>query len=123
MCEIVFDCERAAPLARFWAAVLDDYDIRPYDDDEIARLASLGYTPETDPTVILDGDGPSICFQEVNRSDNVKGRLHLDVESSDRRADVVRIVDLDGSAAANYDDHTVMTDPEGNEFCLYDQRS
>ncbi len=24
--EIVFDCTRAAPLARFWAALLEDYD-------------------------------------------------------------------------------------------------
>jgi hypothetical protein len=66
--DIVFDCENAATLARFWAAALDDYEIRPYDDAEIQRLATVGLTPEAD-----------------------------------------------------YVDHTVMADPQGNEFCLYDQ--
>jgi hypothetical protein len=49
--EIVFDADHPAALARFWAAVIDGYAIRPYDDEEIARLAGLGFTPETDPTV------------------------------------------------------------------------
>ncbi|MGH6924237.1 MAG: VOC family protein [Propylenella sp.] len=38
--EIVFDCERAPALARFWAAVLDDYSVRPYDQEETERLAA-----------------------------------------------------------------------------------
>ena len=40
--DVVFDCHRPAPLARFWAAVLDGYDIAPYDDAEIERLRSIG---------------------------------------------------------------------------------
>jgi hypothetical protein len=35
--EIVFDCERAPVLARFWAAAIDGYEVRPYDDAEIRR--------------------------------------------------------------------------------------
>lgn len=46
MRQIVFDCGRAAPLARFWASVLDGYDVRPYDDAEVERLAGLGLTLE-----------------------------------------------------------------------------
>ena len=42
--EIVFDCKRAAQLARFWAQVLAGYAVRPYDNEEITRLAKLGYT-------------------------------------------------------------------------------
>src|SRR5690242_10693470 len=49
--DIVVDCERPAHVARFWAAALDDYAIRPYDAAEIERLAALGFTPETDPSV------------------------------------------------------------------------
>src|SRR4051794_15861908 len=56
--EIVFDCERPSLLARFWAAVLDGYRVRPYDEQEIARLAAIGLSPETDPTVLMDGPGP-----------------------------------------------------------------
>ena len=77
--EIVFDCKRAAPLARFWAQVLAGHAVRPYDDEEISRLAKLGYTPESDPIVLVDGPGPSLCFQEIQRG-RVQGRIHLDVE-------------------------------------------
>ena len=53
---IVIDCNKAPDLARFWASVIDGYAIRPYDDAEIARLALLGLTPATDPTVAVDGE-------------------------------------------------------------------
>ena len=52
---IVVDSLHPAMLARFWAAALDGYAVRAYDDAEIARLASLGFTPETDPNVMVDG--------------------------------------------------------------------
>lgn len=47
--EIVFDCQATPALARFWAALLDGYAVRAYDDEEVARLAKLGLTPDTDP--------------------------------------------------------------------------
>jgi hypothetical protein len=53
--QVVVDCAAPAALARFWAAALDGFAVRPYDDAEVARLAELGYTPETDPGVIVDG--------------------------------------------------------------------
>ena len=62
----MIDCEEPSSLARFWAAALDDFDVRPYDDEEVARLAALGYTPETDPGVIVDGPCLEICFQKVD---------------------------------------------------------
>lgn len=40
--QIVIDCHHPAGLAKFWAAALDDFDVRAYDDAEIARLAALG---------------------------------------------------------------------------------
>ena len=49
-------------LARFWAAVLDGYAVAPYDDAEVARLAALGLTPETDPSVVIVGPGPRWWF-------------------------------------------------------------
>lgn len=39
--EIVIDARHPAALARFWADALTDYDIRPYDATEIARLAGV----------------------------------------------------------------------------------
>jgi hypothetical protein len=117
--EIVFDCTRAAPLARFWAALLEDYDVRAYDDEEIARLAGLGFTPETDPVVMVDGPGPSLCFHEIERG-RVQGRIHLDVAVGDREAEKARALGLGASVVREADGYTVMADPEGNHFCLVD---
>ena len=75
--EIVIDCRHPAALARFWAGSLDGYRVRPYDDAEIARLAALGFTPETDLTVMVDasGGGPGLCFQR-GRRDEVREDQH-----------------------------------------------
>jgi hypothetical protein len=66
--DVVIDCRHPAGLARFWAEVLDGYEVAPYDDAELERLASLGVTDtEDDPTVLVDGpDGaPRLFFQRV----------------------------------------------------------
>lgn len=118
--DIVVDCSRAAPLARFWAAALDGYQVRPYDEEEIARLAGLGYTPDTDPTVAVDGPGPTLFFQEVPEPKAAKNRLHLDLSAPDRRAETERLVALGASVFKEYDGHTTLLDPEGNEFCVLD---
>ena len=117
--EIVFDCRRAAPLARFWAALLEGYAVRAYDDEEIARLAGLGFTPETDPVVMVDGPGPTLCFHEIERG-RVQGKIHLDVAVADRPAERRRVLGLGASVVREAEGYTVMTDPEGNHFCLVD---
>lgn len=73
--QIVIDCHHPAALARFWAAALDDFEVRPYDDAEIARLTALGFTPETDPGVILDGPHIEICFQQADPPSTTKKLL------------------------------------------------
>jgi len=117
--EIVFDCSRAAPLARFWAAVIEGYAVRAYDDEEIARLAALGFTPETDPVVMVDGPGPTLCFHEIERG-RVQGRIHLDVKVVDRPAERARLIGLGASVVREAEGYTVMADPEGNHFCIVD---
>jgi hypothetical protein len=53
--DIVFDARHPAPIARFWAAALDDYEVAPYDDAELDRLRGLGISdPEDDPTVLVE---------------------------------------------------------------------
>ena len=120
--EIVVDCEHAPSLARFWTTVLDGYSIRPYDNEEIARLAEQGLTPETDPVVLLDGPGPSMCFQQVPEKKVAKNRVHVDVLAADRPAEVERLVALGGAVQTEFDTWTLMRDPEGNEFCVSDPR-
>ena len=118
--QVVVDCETPSTLARFWAAALDDFDIRPYDDAEIARLAAAGLTPETDPVVILDGPHLEICFQQVALEAREKRPMHLDVTTTDRSGELARLVALGATVHAEFDRHVWMRDPEGNDFCLVD---
>ena len=118
--DVVFDCVNAAPLARFWAAALDDYDVRPYDDAEIARLAELGLTPETDPVVFVDGPGPNLCFQQVPEGKTTKNRVHLELMATDRNSEVERLIGLGASLYYEGEEWTTLQDPEGNEFCVTD---
>jgi hypothetical protein len=118
--EIVFDCAHAPLLARFWAALLDGYEVRPYDRREIERLAARGLTPETDPTVLVDGPGPTLCFQQIPTRNYENNRVHLDIAVADRRSEVRRAQERGGAVVREEAGYTVMRDPEGNQFCLVD---
>lgn len=117
---VVVDCEHAPSQAHFWAAAIDGCNIRPYDDAELERLVALGYTPETDPTVMVDTPIGTLCFQQVAEGKRAKNRVHLDLVSDDRGADAERLIAMGASMLSEYDDHTVLAEPEGNEFCLYE---
>jgi hypothetical protein len=118
--QLIFDCDHPAALARFWAAALDDFEIRAYDDEEIARLAALGFTPETDPGVILDGPMLEVCFQKVDVPATKKNPVHPDLVARDRDGEVARLIALGASVRERFDSHTWMRDPEGNDFCVTD---
>lgn len=120
--DIVIDCARPAATARFWAAALDGYAIAPYDDAELARLRALGIAgPEDDPTVLVEpsSSGPRLWCQLVPEPKRVKNRLHLDLVSSTPEAEVGRLNALGATVLVRHDDHWVLADPEGNEFCLF----
>lgn len=116
--EIVIDCDHPAKLARFWSAVLDGYRVLPYDDAELARLAALGLSPETDPSVMVVGPGTRLCFQLRQGERPPRNRLHLDVAATDREAEVARLLVLGAALVRNGDGYTVLNDPEGNNFCV-----
>lgn len=116
--QLVFDCAHPARLARFWAAVLDGYAVRAYDDAEIARLAARGLTPETDDVVMVDGPGPTLCFQLAREPRPEKGRLHPDVSVRDPPREVERLRALGATLEREAGVYTVLLDPEGNAFCV-----
>jgi hypothetical protein len=118
--QIVVDCTTPSLLARFWAAALDDFEIRPYDDAELARLAERGLTPETDPVVVLDGPHVELCFQRVALEQRGKNPVHLDITSTEWRAEIERLVTLGATVKEEFDAHAWMLDPEGNDFCVVD---
>ncbi len=118
--DIVFDSFDPPRLARFWASVLDDYEIRPYTKKDIEDLAQRGLTPSSDPNVALDGTGPTIFFQKSSQPKTERNRVHLDIRAEDRKKEVARLQELGGRIRNMHDDFTVMLDPEGNEFCVVD---
>ena len=126
--DIVFDCHHPATVARFWAAVLDGYEVAPYDEVELARLRDNGIDdPEDDPTVLVEAPGlnPRLFFQLVPEGKIVKNRVHLDVVADDAEVEVDRLTRLGASVASDQPnpDFTVMADPEGNEFCVLHHHS
>ena len=81
------------------------------------------------------GRGPRVFFQHVPEGKNAKNRVHLDVRAApglqgeERMAalevECDRLVALGATRVRRYEPdppmsagHLVMTDPEGNEFCL-----
>lgn len=119
--QLVLDCRHPASLARFWAAALDGFEVLPYDDEEIARLAEVGLTPETDTSVIVVGPGLELGFQQVDVVEAAKKPLHMDLSAGDRDLEVERLVGLGATVKERFDDHTWMLDPEGNDFCVTDE--
>jgi hypothetical protein len=82
-----------------------------------------------------DGHGPRLFFQQVPEGKTAKNRLHLDVraapglEGEERmaalEAECERLVALGAARVRRFEadppmsaGFIVMTDPEGNEFCL-----
>lgn len=129
LADLVVDCRHPASLARFWAGALDGYAVAPYDEAELARLRANGiHHPEDDPTVLVEPSGgtpplpgaPRIFFQLVPEPKVVKNRLHLDLRAEDPAAECARLVAAGATVTARHAGHTVLADPEGNEFCLLD---
>ncbi len=82
-----------------------------------------------------DGEGPRFFFQQVPEDKIAKNRVHLDVraapglEGAERmealETECARLVALGATRVRRHEPgppmsagHIVMTDPEGNEFCL-----
>lgn len=121
---ITFDASHAASLARFWCEVLSDYEIAPYDDEEIAKLKAMGIDDvEDDPNVMAlpaSGQGPRLFFQKVPEGRTAKSRVHLDVRLRDQ-AHLDRLLELGAAVVRPWDDGKGywLTDPQGNDFCVY----
>ncbi len=62
-----------------------------------------------------------LCLQLVPEEKVVKNRAHLDIVLDDYEKDILRLKELGATAleevTINIRRWTIMTDPEGNEFC------
>ena len=103
---VSFDAADALTLARFWAAALGS-DV---DEDSTAGKAFVE---------AAGWGGPNIWFTRVPEPKTAKNRVHLDLRAPGALEDeVARLERLGATVARSYPGHTVMTDPEGNEFCV-----
>ena len=111
---VTFDCENAATLARFWSEVLGrSVDEGQPEAGEFFASIGRGGSP---------GDGPVLMFIKVAEGKTAKNRVHLDLGTADRAAEVERLVSLGATAVHDKDEWgvrwTTLSDPEGNEFCV-----
>lgn len=128
--QVTFDCADPGRLAEFWASALG-YVVQPPPegyDSWPAFLTAIG-VPESQwdsrsACVDPDGHGPRLFFQRVPEGKTAKNRVHLDVNVGRDRVEgeVSRLVAEGATKVREFDDGperwVVMTDPEGNEFCL-----
>lgn len=111
---ISFDCEHATELATFWSAALD----RPIDPGEAAAAPFFASIGREKPT---PGE-PVLMFLKVPEGKTAKNRTHLDLDATDRAAEVDRLVGLGATVVHDKDEWgvrwTTLLDPAGNEFCV-----
>lgn len=121
---VCIDCANPAALVPFWEYALG-YRLRPYDDEEVARLAARGLTPETDPEVALDppdGAGPTLWLNKVPEGKRGKNRVHVDVYVGEEG--IAGLVERGATLRREPDDQIawwILTDPEDNEFCVFER--
>lgn len=125
---LVIDCHDVGAQARWWAQAMGWQIVYEADDEvviipgwvDVQRLSEIPW----------DRKGPGMVFVPVPEGKSVKNRLHIDLAphtSQDRDAEIQRLLDL-GAARVDVgqdDDEVtwvVLTDPEGNEFCVLSSR-
>src|SRR5262245_55463273 len=111
---ITVDCRHPASLARFWAAVLDGYDVAPYDEAELARLRANGiFDVEDDPTVLVepvDATEPRLLFQLVPEPKLIRNSIRFDLRTDEPARAMRRLIQLGARVLAEHDGSTVMAD-------------
>jgi catechol 2,3-dioxygenase-like lactoylglutathione lyase family enzyme len=72
--------------------------------------------------VLRDGHGRRLSLQLARTPVTARDQMHLDLYTDDQAAEVDRLTGLGARFVRHNqdpdDDYVVMTDPEGNEFCV-----
>ncbi|MFI1676411.1 VOC family protein [Streptomyces sp. NPDC020607] len=108
---VAIDCADAYELARFWSEVTG-CPLHPEDKPG---------DPEID---VMLPEGPLLHFNQVPEPKTVKNRVHLCLRpKTSREEEVQRLLSLGAVLVADRREPdgagwAVLTDPEGNEFCV-----
>jgi predicted enzyme related to lactoylglutathione lyase len=103
-------CDGSPQVGYFWSAALGWPLVWDQDEETAIRAA--------------DGTGPFITWGPPVPPTAARDRLHLDIAPADdgaQRAEVDRLVSLGATrigTARDDADRVVLTDPDGNEFCV-----
>ncbi len=113
--DIVIDCTDHEVVVPFWMAALG-WDRQDVNEQYVALVPPAATGEDAGPRPL------PVLFQKVPEPKIAKNRVHLDFRSPDRAAEVARLVGLGASEGATRSlgslTWTVMSDPEGNEFCV-----
>jgi predicted enzyme related to lactoylglutathione lyase len=107
---VCFDAHDPGRLAQFWAGVLG-WELVEYPDGPRLRAD--------------DDTGFDICFLATEEPKTGQNQLHFDLTSTslaDQQQTVARALELGGRhidvGQLPEEEHVVLADPEGNEFCV-----
>jgi Glyoxalase-like domain len=106
---VTLDCADALRVANFWSAALG----RPIDAEANEYFASIGRA---------DASQTGWFFIKVPEGKSAKNRMHVDLRSDNREAEVERLIGLGAQRLADHDEYgirwTTLLDVEGNELCI-----
>ena len=104
---VVINCEDIERMTQFWVGALG---LEPGPLTEEGRFRVLG------------GDRVNLSLQVAQSPIIGRSEMHLDLYTDDAAEQVERLVGLGATVVRHSDDpqdtYTVMTDPEGNAFCV-----
>lgn len=116
-------------MLRIGSIVIRCHDLRR---QEVFWTAALGYVPVEESRdrdfVILrppNGEGPNVSLDEHRSELAIPPRIHLDLYAADQAAEVERLIGL-GATEVPWSkrpadaDYVILSDPEGNRFCVVD---
>lgn len=131
--QITIDCVDAEVMTRFWSLALGYVEEPPPPGsaswEEFLQANDIPVPSAGSVGAIVDPDGvaPRVLFLRVPETKTVKNRMHLDVRAGRgddvrKQAKVDELVAAGASQVRRVDEEggwwMVMTDPEGNEFCV-----
>jgi Glyoxalase-like domain len=130
--QITVDCHDADAMSRFWSTALGYVEEPPpagyLSWPDFLRANGIPTPPPGSINAIVDPDdvGPRVLFLRVPEAKTVKNRVHLDIRTgradADKRTKIAQLVEAGATEVRRVEENgswwMVMTDPEGNEFCV-----
>lgn len=130
--QITVDCEDAELMVRFWSIALGYVEEPPpagyLSWEDFLRANGIDVPPPGSIGAIVDpaNVGPRILFLRVSEQKTVKNRVHLDLRAGrtdgEKDAKIAELAAAGATEVRRFDENgdwwMVMTDPEGNEFCV-----